>query len=1021
MSLSDIYTLGVRIQGDVSSLRAELTAAQGLANDFAKNASEALNRAAGAMERSAQAMESSARRSGKATDQTGRSAKKTGDAFDEYMKRAKKANDEVARSSEQSSERTTQSLGGIGRTLGRLTGAVGLGMLGKQVWDIGKGFHEFTQNTQVALELFLGSQDAAKGFLADVLEFAKRTPYAFTDLTDQAKQLLTYGFQAEQIIPILQAVGDAATGMGTGVVGMERITRALGQINTKGRLQSQELLQLSEAGVNGLAILANQAGMTTIEYQKLIEKGMIPASVAIEGLTKGILEGTDGINGQTTAFGGLMERIKGSGGITATLDATRTSVRNTSAAVTESLMPAFLNMLRSTQNVLGVVEGTARAFNQLPDPVRNAGIAFGVAAVAARLLNAQGRATGVWIAFRTALMTARIQADVMTSTLGRTRGMMMLTRTAVGALAGAARTAGAALMTAFGGPVGLAIAGAVAGITAWSTASNEAHQKATDLADTMDRVTGALTEQSTEWVKNELLKKQNFGIGNTQSMVEMAEKMGASVEVLTRAYLGEAEAIEELRRLSQEYLSDASLGEQITLGRASEVDRFNRNLDDQARRLDEARKITEAKRQVDEAGTEALRDQGDALQDANKYLREFTEEQTKAIEKAQENATKALSVNFGSLTLNIATEEDVAQARDKVEQATRRLRDAEQARQEIGKREKVTAQDKVRAEESVADARKALEEATNSLAQTEERTDPVKQYKDKVNGILEANETFLADIQTLADRGLNATDLQEIINAGAEGSLDVRKALLGDQDMVEFANQAREVLTEQAETIAAQASVVEQHLQDTGGELMGDLALGMKIAAAENTAGTLQELADKLGESPNKIRQVGNQLGLEFVNGFSDALGFDVSLFFGERKGTPGGGGRGPLMYSQGGIFPGYTPGRDVGFIGVSGGEAIMRPEWTRAVGPDLVHRWNRIARTSGVDGVRAEMRRFLGGFANGGVVGAPQVVTVPVSVTNEKHTPWTIQNAYFTDPNAATQAMDRARARASYAGRAHE
>src|SRR5690606_16571641 len=193
-------------------------------------------------------------------------------------------------------------------------------------------------------------------------------------------------------------------------------------------------------------------------------------------------------------------------------------------------------------------------------------------------------------------------------------------------------------------------------------------------------------------------------------------------------------------------------------------------------------------------------------------------------------------------------------------------------------------------------------------------------------------------------------------------------------------------------------SVVEQHLQDTGGELMGDLASGMKIAAAENTAGTLQELADKLGESPNKIRQVGNQLGLEFVNGFSDALGFDVSLFFGARKGTPGGGGRGPLMYSQGGIFPGYTPGRDVGFIGVSGGEAIMRPEFTRAVGPDLIHRWNRIARTAGVDGVRAEMRRFLGGFANGGVVGAPQVVTVPVESTNEHYSPITIGQVVASD-----------------------
>ena len=69
--------------------------------------------------------------------------------------------------------------------------------------------------------------------------------------------------------------------------------------------------------------------------------------------------------------------------------------------------------------------------------------------------------------------------------------------------------------------------------------------------------------------------------------------------------------------------------------------------------------------------------------------------------------------------------------------------------------------------------------------------------------------------------------------------------------------------------------------------------------------------------------------------------------------------------FHTGGIYPGYTPGRDVGMIGVSGGEAIMRPEWTRAVGPDYVHAANAAARTGGVEGVS----RFVGGYASGGTV----------------------------------------------------
>jgi SLT domain-containing protein len=74
--------------------------------------------------------------------------------------------------------------------------------------------------------------------------------------------------------------------------------------------------------------------------------------------------------------------------------------------------------------------------------------------------------------------------------------------------------------------------------------------------------------------------------------------------------------------------------------------------------------------------------------------------------------------------------------------------------------------------------------------------------------------------------------------------------------------------------------------------------------------------------------------------------------------------------FATGGIMPGYTPGRDVhlvpstaGPVALSGGEAIMRPEWTRAMGAGYVNTMNAAARSGGVQGVRSAL-----GFKDGGI-----------------------------------------------------
>lgn len=79
--------------------------------------------------------------------------------------------------------------------------------------------------------------------------------------------------------------------------------------------------------------------------------------------------------------------------------------------------------------------------------------------------------------------------------------------------------------------------------------------------------------------------------------------------------------------------------------------------------------------------------------------------------------------------------------------------------------------------------------------------------------------------------------------------------------------------------------------------------------------------------------------------------------------------------FASGGVLPGYTPGRDVhmfvsptgGALALSGGEAIMRPEVTRAMGTAGVDRLNAAARSGGVSGVREVL-----GYSRGGVLGRP-------------------------------------------------
>ncbi|MEV2279180.1 tape measure protein [Nocardiopsis sp. NPDC049922] len=67
-----------------------------------------------------------------------------------------------------------------------------------------------------------------------------------------------------------------------------------------------------------------------------------------------------------------------------------------------------------------------------------------------------------------------------------------------------------------------------------------------------------------------------------------------------------------------------------------------------------------------------------------------------------------------------------------------------------------------------------------------------------------------------------------------------------------------------------------------------------------------------------------------------------------------------PVYLSTGGILPGYQPGIDTVPAMLSAGEAVLRPEVTRMLGPELINAWNRAA-------MNGEISRFsTGGIVDG-------------------------------------------------------
>ena len=175
------------------------------------------------------------------------------------------------------------------------------------------------EQNRVAFTTLLRSAEKAKRFLGAMEKFAATTPFELPGVLAASKRLLAFGFTAEQVLPILRAVGDSAAALGLGEDGIQRMTLAIGQMQAKGKIQAQEMLQLAEAGVPAWELLAKAIGVDIPTAMKMAEEGQISAAQGIQAIVAGMNTKFSGMmEAQAQTINGIMSNIRDSVGQTMT-------------------------------------------------------------------------------------------------------------------------------------------------------------------------------------------------------------------------------------------------------------------------------------------------------------------------------------------------------------------------------------------------------------------------------------------------------------------------------------------------------------------------------------------------------------------------------------------------------------------------------------------------------------------------------------------------------------------------------
>lgn len=169
----------------------------------------------------------------------------------------------------------------------------------------------------VAFETMTGSAEKGQKLLQQLTQFAATTPFQLEGIAKATKTLLAFKVPLDDMLPTLRMLGDIAAGTDAP---LSDIAQIFGKIRAKGKLMTEELLQLAERGIPIIDSIADKFNLTKAQVFELASQSKISFGVmqdALQSMTK-----TGGIffnqtKRQSETLGGVFSTLKDNISLTA--------------------------------------------------------------------------------------------------------------------------------------------------------------------------------------------------------------------------------------------------------------------------------------------------------------------------------------------------------------------------------------------------------------------------------------------------------------------------------------------------------------------------------------------------------------------------------------------------------------------------------------------------------------------------------------------------------------------------------
>ena len=137
-------------------------------------------------------------------------------------------------------------------------------------------------------EGLLQSEEKAGQLMKELSTYAQQTSFDIDGLASSAKTMLAYGIEDSKIIDTIKMLGDISMGS---TENMNRLALALGQMQAKGKVVTEDLRQMQEVGFNPLEYISRQTGESIAALTERLEDGGVSVNEVASAMKLATSEG----------------------------------------------------------------------------------------------------------------------------------------------------------------------------------------------------------------------------------------------------------------------------------------------------------------------------------------------------------------------------------------------------------------------------------------------------------------------------------------------------------------------------------------------------------------------------------------------------------------------------------------------------------------------------------------------------------------------------------------------------------